>query len=189
MNFNNVNPEEPEIRRRKTHSCARQNNQSIPGSKYYHEYKIWNNFMGRCYNPDLPQYRWYGKVGIRVCEDWHNFGVFLDWLIYKGYRPNEGMSIERVDEEKGYSPDNCIIVDYSINCTFRGNVAHFIIDNHYLVTYSDIRLMYGEHRKEIEELHRCGLDAEIPDLLNELGIDDDIKFVTKEDIYKKLELV
>lgn len=190
MNFNNVIPnEDPEIRRRKTHSCAKQNRNSIPGSKYYHEYKIWNNFMGRCYNPDLPAYKWYGAEGIRVCDEWKNFSVFLDWLIEQGYKPNTGMSIERVNENDGYNPYNCILVDASINTAFKGNTAHYIINNHYLVSYCDLKDMYSEYRRYIDEYHLAGLDESIPDLLKELGCEDDIKFVTKEDMYKKLELI
>ena len=67
------------------------------------EYQTWNSMMGRCLNPTSQAFRHYGARGITICEKWKNFVGFYEDM---GDRP-DGMSLERIDNEKGYSPDNC----------------------------------------------------------------------------------
>lgn len=67
---------------------------------------IWRAMKDRCYNPKNSHYKSYGERGISLCDDWNNdFVSFYMWAINSGYR--EGLSIDRIDNEKGYSPDNC----------------------------------------------------------------------------------
>jgi hypothetical protein len=47
---------------------------------------------------------YYGK-GIRVCQEWQNFDTFREWALASGYGKN--LSIDRVDSNKGYCPENC----------------------------------------------------------------------------------
>lgn len=67
------------------------------------EYKIWKGMRNRCYNPNNIKFANYGGRGITVCERWNNFWNFYHDM---GKRP-EGCSIDRIDVNKGYSPDNC----------------------------------------------------------------------------------
>jgi hypothetical protein len=60
----------------------------------------------RCHNPKNSRYQDYGGRGITVCDEWLNsFTSFYDWSIANGYR--DDLSIDRIDNDKGYSPDNC----------------------------------------------------------------------------------
>lgn len=69
-------------------------------------YKIWRNMKDRCYNPNNPNYRFYGLEGKTVCDEWlHDFQVFYDWAMAHGYR--DDLTIDRIDGTKGYFPDNC----------------------------------------------------------------------------------
>ena len=65
----------------------------------------WSNMLCRCENPHAINYADYGGRGITVCEEWHDFQKFYDWAMESGYSP--GLSVDRIDNSKGYSPDNC----------------------------------------------------------------------------------
>ena len=82
----------------------------IPKRKYNKRdrklYFRWSNIRGRCYNPNDPAYKNYGGRGIKMCTEWENdFFAFRDWAIENGY--DESLSIDRIDNDKGYSPENC----------------------------------------------------------------------------------
>lgn len=66
-------------------------------------YGTWNSMMARCYNEKHAKYPLYGAHGLRVCRRWHTFQNFVDDM---GMRP-PGMMLERIDNDKGYSPQNC----------------------------------------------------------------------------------
>lgn len=67
-------------------------------------YFLWNTMHARCYNENSNSYPNYGGRGIGVCERWHDFPNFYQDM---GDKP-EGLSLERVDVNKDYSPENCI---------------------------------------------------------------------------------
>lgn len=72
-------------------------------------YKIWASMIKRCYNPKATNYPYYGGRGIRVCDDWidkkNGYFLFKGWALTHGYE--EGLSIERVNYDGDYTPDNC----------------------------------------------------------------------------------
>lgn len=72
----------------------------------------YGNMIKRCYNPKSQYYKDYGKRGITVCDEWLNDKkLFFEWSINNGYQ--EGLTIDRIDNDKGYSPSNCRWVDQS----------------------------------------------------------------------------
>jgi hypothetical protein len=68
-------------------------------------YTTWKNMKSRCYNKNIPAYTDYGGRGITVCEDWLSFSNFYEWAMANGY--NDNLTLERIDVNKGYFPDNC----------------------------------------------------------------------------------
>ena len=69
-------------------------------------YRIWNCMHNRCYRKSYHAFKHYGGRGIVVCDEWlHDFQAFYDWAIANGYK--DDLSIDRIDPNKNYSPDNC----------------------------------------------------------------------------------
>ena len=67
-------------------------------------YKVWSAMIQRCVNPNNAGYEGYGERSISVCERWKSFEAFYADM---GPRPSSDHSIERIDNDAGYSPDNC----------------------------------------------------------------------------------
>lgn len=69
------------------------------------EYKSWNGMISRCYRVRDVGYRFYGDLGIKVCNQWrHSFQTFLKDM---GPRPTPKHTLDRIDPTKGYEPRNC----------------------------------------------------------------------------------
>ena len=68
------------------------------------EYMAWHSMLNRCYNPKVKFFERYGGRGIAVCDTWKNsFETFLKDV---GLRPSNAHSLSRIDNDKGYFPDN-----------------------------------------------------------------------------------
>lgn len=75
------------------------------GMKNSRIYYIHQGMKQRCMNPNHHSYKDYGAKGIMVCDEWKNFDSFREWAMSNGY--TESMTIDRIDNSRGYSPDNC----------------------------------------------------------------------------------
>lgn len=79
--------------------------QGVPPSKH-RLYSIWRNMIQRCYNKKAQSYPYYGGRGIEVCSLWRgDFFAFARWAIDHGYEPH--LTLDRIDNFSGYSPNNC----------------------------------------------------------------------------------
>ena len=66
----------------------------------------WSAMKQRCENPRHRQYGDYGGRGVLVCEEWSNsFEAFVSWSLENGFGP--GLSIDRIDNDGNYCPNNC----------------------------------------------------------------------------------
>jgi hypothetical protein len=75
------------------------------GSRVSPEYAIWAAIKGRCLNPRLPGYKWYGARGITVCDRWRD--SFESFYADMGAKPSPRHSIDRIDSNGPYEPGNC----------------------------------------------------------------------------------
>lgn len=90
-------------------------------------YYIWKGIKSRCNNKNLPKYKIYGLRGIKVCNEWQKFEPFYNWAIKNGYKEN--LSIDRINVNGDYCPDNCRWVDMKTQQRNR--------QNNHLLTYKN----------------------------------------------------
>jgi len=86
-------------------------------------YQTWKSMQKRCNNPNNPKWRDYGGRGIRICERWNEFANFLADM---GEKP-AGTSIERVDNDAGYEPGNCIWADIATQSWNKRNTRYVTV--------------------------------------------------------------
>ena len=104
--------------------------------RLYHTY---SHMIDRCHNPKAKSYKNYGGRGIVVCDEWKkDFTKFYEWSMANGY--SETLTIDRIDNEKGYSPENCRWVNSVIQSNNRRN-------NRY-VTYNGITKTVSDWSRE-----------------------------------------
>jgi hypothetical protein len=107
-------------------------------SKKERLYSTWCHLRQRCTNPNDRAYKRYGGRGIKVCQEWNNYISFREWALENGYADN--LTIDRIDNNGDYCPENCRWVNMKIQCNNRQS-NHFITcrgETHTLSEWSDI---------------------------------------------------
>jgi hypothetical protein len=74
-------------------------------------YRVWAGMWKRCTNPRDKCYRYYGGRGIQVALCWRSFERFKLWALAQGYR--QGLTVDRKNGERGYTPANCRLATWS----------------------------------------------------------------------------
>lgn len=94
---------------------------SRPRNRRLHS--IWLGMRYRCNSTHSEVYKDYGGRGICVCSEWDDFYTFQEWALANGY--SDGKSIDRIDNDGNYSPENCRWVDMKIQGSNRRNSRYF----------------------------------------------------------------
>lgn len=91
--------------------------------------RIWRAMKSRCSNPRVTNWKYYGGRGVTVCERWQSFENFVADM----GQPEPGMTLDRIDNAVGYSPENCRWVTHATQMantrrnrmiTWRGRTQH-----------------------------------------------------------------
>ena len=109
-------------------------------SGYDRESAAYGNMMARCHNPSNKRYKDYGMAGIHVCEEWRKSKK--QFIADMGKCP-EGFQIDRIDNRKGYSKENCRWVSPRDNMINRSISAIYVIDGVEFVSSSDAAKKLG----------------------------------------------
>ena len=100
------------------------------GSIYRSLYNSWSGMKRRCYNINNPKYLNYGSRGIEVCDEWRfSYSAFKKWALNNGWKPNlkqADQSLDRIDVNGNYEPDNCRWVDMKTQVRNRRNTRKAI---------------------------------------------------------------
>ena len=122
------------VKRGNTKSCGcHRGSKPIHGLSNHRFYATWADMLQRCNNPQRKTYKHYGARGITVCEEWLDIKNFVDWA--EATHPNmEGYTLDRIDNDKGYSPENCTWSDkttQSVNQRTRKDNKSGVVGVHY----------------------------------------------------------
>lgn len=111
-------------------------------------YRKWQDMKKRCYNPNVDRYNAYGAIGIKVCNEWKNdFMSFYNWSINNGWE--EGLTIDRIDVEKDYTPSNCRYITQREQMFNKKNTVYVQIKKDLKVSLKELL-----HRNKKDELYR-----------------------------------
>jgi hypothetical protein len=104
------------------------------------EYRTWQSIKRRCYNINNEKYKNYGGRGIKICDRWlHSFENFLEDI---GRSPSIKHSIDRIDVNGNYEPNNCRWATQKEQCNNRSN-NHYITYNSYTRTIAEWSEIYN----------------------------------------------
>lgn len=143
-----------EIKKEKFIGCKRTH-----GKSNTRLYGIWEKMKDRCERERCPAYKNYGGRGIKVCEEWHDFQTFYDWAMANGYQEN--LTIERINNDKGYYPDNCCWITREEQAKNKRNIRYVEMDGEKIplktacerfgVPYKAVHLRVTRYGMSIEE--------------------------------------
>lgn len=122
-------------------------------------YNVWSDMKKRCYNTKNVDYKNYGGRGITVCDEWMDFQNFYDWAIANGYdetAPRGQCTIDRINVNGNYEPENCRWVDRYIQMNNKRNnrILTYNGESHTLAEWCEIvNIPYNCLKSRLNKLH------------------------------------
>lgn len=121
-------------------------------------YRMWRSMIYRCENPNHKAYKTYGGRGITVCEEWHDFTAFKKWV--DETKPNGNVTIDRINNNECYSPQNCRWADMATQANNRNSNLSISYngETHNLMEWSDI--LNFDYKRVHNRMHKLGWSFE-----------------------------
>ena len=126
------------------------------GQRHTRLYRIWANMKGRCLNPNIKEYKWYGGKGVTVYREWLEFKPFYDWAMSNGYR--DDLTIDRIDNNGDYCPDNCRWITRAAQQSNRSNNRHLTYRGETNTVKGWAEKFGVEYFKFYKQLKKCNFD-------------------------------
>lgn len=145
------------------------------------------NMKNRCTRKDNYEYQNYGGRGISVCDEWMSndgFVAFSDWALSNGYE--DGLTLDRIDNDKGYSPDNCRWVDKFVQANNKRN-NHFIKINGEIGTVANMARKFNVSYWNLLHYSNGGENCKYQDLRIEVADESEIQEYRKSQSYRAKE--
>lgn len=121
-------------------------------------YRIWQNMKNRCRNSNSNRFQYYAGKGISVCSEWENdFQSFYDWSIANGY--SDELTLDRIESEKGYCPENCRWVTYQVQEKNKACVPKYEYDG-VIFCQSEVLELFGVKRTTFQARIKRGWSVE-----------------------------
>jgi hypothetical protein len=115
-------------------------------------YSVWKNMKSRVNNPNRSHYHRYGGRGIKICERWNDFLLFLEDMEDSF---EEGLTLDRIDNDGDYSPENCRWATQKEQNNNQEKSLHLLFEGHYY-TESELSEKTGVKRTTIQQRRRRG---------------------------------
>lgn len=141
--------------KRKVNYCSECRPKGIRHTKLYH---IYHGIKQRCYNPKAPGYHNYGGKGVRMCDEWlADYNVFKVWSLEHGYIPDVGLSIDRIDSNGNYCPQNCQWIplgENSAKSNYGRQMSHTKLLDVYAISPDGVRV-------DIDNIYKFGITHDL----------------------------
>lgn len=143
------------------------------GQSHTRLYSVYKGIKQRCLNKNNPAYKYYGGKGVVIDEGWlKDFLVFKDWAYKHNYKEGKGLSIDRIDPNGNYSPENCRWVSLSKQQNNKLNSFFITIDNEKLTVAEWAQKKGMHHQSLYSRIYRL---FESLDVINSENIELEIK--------------
>ena len=121
-------------------------------------YHKWRGMKRRCYDKNDSHYQYYGGRGITICKEWlYSFKAFYEWSLENGWE--EGLEIDRINNDGNYEPSNCRYVTRKTNCNNRSTTRKITLNEktHSIMEWCetfniDPKSLYSKSDEEIKEI-------------------------------------
>lgn len=136
--------------------CGRHDKTRYPYPRRLH--RIWKNMKSRCFNRNIPSYRYYGARGIRVCDSWtDSFVDFARWAVTNGYA--DDLTIDRIDCDGDYCPENCRWVGRDVQARNK-RVRRIVVVDGERIGLAEAVEKYGQTYYRVYSRLKCGWSDE-----------------------------